>query len=104
MSVTRALHLIEPFSSLDATLSYSCYLPRYLRRRLDNEFMLVGMYPLLELLKLLAFPELNLLRQDGRAPVHSKYDIMHHYASPPCLASFEITERTLYRSRAVVFT
>ncbi len=47
-------------------------------RRHNNQLMLIGMYPLLELVETLALLDLNLPRHDGLAAVDLLDDIVHH--------------------------
>ncbi len=77
----------------------------HLRRRLDDQLVLVGVYPLLELMQILPFPALDLTDQDGLASVNLVNDIVHHDARPVPLqfARLEVLKRPLNRIRPIVF-
>lgn len=85
-------------------------LRHYLRhdfcRRFYEEFMLVGMYPLLEVLQRLALFALDLPGHDGSAPVDLRDNVVDHDACPVVLerAGLEVSVCALDGAGAVVFT
>lgn len=77
----------------------------HLRRRLDNQRMLMRMDPLLQLVQFLALTALNLPHQDRLAPVDLVNDIVDHDAGLVALelAGLEVLKRPLNRPSTVVF-
>lgn len=75
----------------------------HLGRRLHDQLVLVGMYPLLELPQRLSFPALDLPRHDGLAPVDLGDHVVDHDAGAVVLefARLEVLVCSLDRAGAV---
>lgn len=95
---TETVHNSQILPCQDLAHNFCC--------RLDNELMLCSMYPLLQILQLVALLTLDLLRQDGTATVDLGDDIVNHETRPVILqlAILEVLVLSLNGACAIILS